>query len=49
MESRTGVDASGEIVELVGGCPWKEHMYGLEAELKLEKTIKFAIYEVRCL
>ena len=42
------MDASGEIVELAGGCPWKEHMYGLEIALNLERRIKFCIYEVRC-
>ena len=47
LDGRTLVDSSGEIIEVAGGCPWKEHMYGLEKELKLEKTIKFCIYEVR--
>lgn len=47
IEKRLAVDASGEIIELgAGGCPWKEHLYDLEAELKLEKPIKFCIYEV---
>ena len=47
IEERLAVDPSGEIVEFkAGGCPWKEHLYDLEAELKLEKPIKFCIYEV---
>lgn len=47
IEERLAVDARGEIIELkAGGCPWREHLYDLEAELKLEKPIKFCIYEV---
>ena len=48
IEARLEVDPSGEIMELkAGGCPWKEHLYDLEAELKLQTPIKFCIYEVR--
>lgn len=39
------VDPSGEIIELEGGgCPWKEHLFELEEELKIEVPIKFVIY-----
>ena len=48
IQRRTEVDASGEIVELASSCPWKEHMHGLEMKLRLERPIKFCIYEVRC-
>ena len=48
IEGRSQVDASGEIVELSqGGVPWKEHLYALEASLKLKPLIKFCLYEVR--
>ena len=39
------VDPSGEIIELQGGgCPWKEHLFDLEQDLKIEVPIKFVIY-----
>lgn len=39
------VDPSGEIIELQGGgCPWKEHLFELEKDLKIEVPIKFVIY-----
>lgn len=39
------VDPSGEIIELEGGgCPWKEHLFELEKDLKIEVPIKFVIY-----
>lgn len=39
------VDPSGEIIELEGGgCPWKEHLFELEQDLKIEPPIKFVIY-----
>ena len=48
LEDRHEVDASGEIIQLgAGGCPWKEHLYDLESQLKVEKPIKYCIYEVR--
>lgn len=48
IEGRSQVDSSGEIVELSrGGVPWKEHLYALEASLKLHPLIKFCVFEVR--
>jgi len=39
------VDPGGEIIELQGGgCPWKEHLFELEKDLKIEVPIKFVIY-----
>ena len=39
------VDPSGEIIELEGGgCPWKEHLFELEKDLKIVLSIKFVIY-----
>ena len=46
IETRTGVDQSGEIIKLSHYCPWKEHLYELEQELSLPQQIKFCLYEV---
>ena len=27
-----------------GGCPWKDHIFEIEQELGLEKSIKFVLY-----
>ena len=38
-------DPSGEVVILSqGGCPWKEHLFALEEELKVDTPIKFLLY-----
>ncbi|XP_072521834.1 MYG1 exonuclease [Salminus brasiliensis] len=45
VQARHQVDPSGEIVMLAqGGCPWKEHLFSLEKELKVEIPIKFVLY-----
>ncbi|XP_075757714.1 LOW QUALITY PROTEIN: MYG1 exonuclease [Pelodiscus sinensis] len=45
LEKRFEVDPSGEILVFSqGGCPWKEHLFSLEAELGVEKPIKFVLY-----
>ncbi|XP_053508706.1 UPF0160 protein MYG1, mitochondrial [Ictalurus furcatus] len=45
IHMRHKVDASGEIVLLAqGGCPWKEHLFSLEREFKLDIAIKFVLY-----
>ncbi|TST85772.1 Olfactomedin-like protein 3A [Bagarius yarrelli] len=42
---KTEVDASGEIISLThGGCPWKEHLFLLEKEYKVDTPIKFVLY-----
>jgi len=46
IERRLEVDASGEIFRLDTFCPWKAHLYELEAELALPAPLKFCIYEV---
>ncbi|XP_057217562.1 UPF0160 protein MYG1, mitochondrial isoform X2 [Triplophysa rosa] len=45
VQSRYQVDPSGVIVLLAqGGCPWKEHLFALEKEMKLDVPIKFLLY-----
>ncbi|XP_030633296.1 MYG1 exonuclease [Chanos chanos] len=45
VQMRHQVDPSGEVVVLAqGGCPWKEHLFSLEKELKVETPIKFVLY-----
>ncbi|XP_062842271.1 UPF0160 protein MYG1, mitochondrial [Trichomycterus rosablanca] len=45
VKTRYQVDPSGEVIVLSqGGCPWKEHLFSLEKELKLEIPIKFVLY-----
>ena len=39
------VDPSGEIVVFkTGGCPWKDHLFNLEAELGIDPPIKYVLY-----
>lgn len=38
------VDSSGEVIHLEDGCPWKDHLSSLEAELSVDVPIKFALY-----
>jgi len=45
INKRKEVDASGEIVLLEQYCPWKQHLYDVEEEQKLQPDIKFAIYQ----
>lgn len=42
---RFEVDPSGEIMELKQPCPWTEHMYNLEKELKIDPIIKYVIFQ----
>ncbi|XP_046882229.1 UPF0160 protein MYG1, mitochondrial [Hypomesus transpacificus] len=45
VQMRTKVDPSGEVLVFPqGGCPWKEHLFSLEKELKVETPIKFVLY-----
>ncbi|XP_042361911.1 UPF0160 protein MYG1, mitochondrial [Plectropomus leopardus] len=45
VNGRHQVDPSGEVVLFSqGGCPWKEHLFTLEKELKVETPIKFVLY-----
>ncbi|XP_072308149.1 MYG1 exonuclease [Eucyclogobius newberryi] len=45
VKNRHKVDPSGEVVMFSqGGCPWKEHLFVLEKELKVATPIKFVLY-----
>ncbi|ELU12172.1 hypothetical protein CAPTEDRAFT_225005 [Capitella teleta] len=45
LKSRHQVDSSGEIIKLEsGGCPWKDHLHALEAEMGLNPQVKFTLY-----
>lgn len=45
VQNRHQVDPSGEVVVFSqGGCPWKEHLFALEKELKVDTPIKFILY-----
>jgi uncharacterized UPF0160 family protein len=43
--TRMEVDSSGEIVSLEsGGLPWRNHLYDLEKEHKVDPLVKFVLY-----
>lgn len=44
INDRYKVDDCGLIMELSEACPWKEHFFNLEEELKVENPILFAIF-----
>ncbi|CAL9703819.1 unnamed protein product [Knipowitschia caucasica] len=45
VTNRLKVDPSGEVVVFPqGGCPWKEHLFELEKELKVTTSIKFVLF-----
>ncbi|KAL7545436.1 hypothetical protein ACHAWF_008785 [Thalassiosira exigua] len=45
VRNRLECDPSGEIVEFAsGGLPWKNQLYDLERELKVEVPIKYVLY-----
>ncbi|XP_048731571.2 MYG1 exonuclease-like [Ostrea edulis] len=45
VKGRMEVDPSGEIaVFKSGGCPWKDHLFNLEAELNINPPIKYVLY-----
>ncbi|XP_056130636.1 UPF0160 protein MYG1, mitochondrial isoform X2 [Lampris incognitus] len=45
IKKRHQIDPSGEVMIFSqGGCPWKEHLFTLEKELKVETPIKFVLY-----
>lgn len=45
LASRYEDDASGEIMIFKKFCPWKLHLFELEAELKIDPLIKYVIYQ----
>ncbi|XP_005111711.1 MYG1 exonuclease [Aplysia californica] len=45
IKNRYNVDPSGQIICLEeGGCPWKDHLFTLEAELKVTPPILYALF-----
>lgn len=45
IKARHQADPSGEVLVFSqGGCPWKEHLFALEKELKVDTPLKFALY-----
>ena len=46
IQKAKDIHESGEIIHFETGCPWKEHLYDLENELKVEKPIKYVLYGV---
>ncbi|XP_002740515.2 MYG1 exonuclease-like [Saccoglossus kowalevskii] len=45
IKKRFEVDDSGEIIIFQqGGCPWKDHLFDLEEEMKIERPIKYVLY-----
>lgn len=45
IEDRFNFHSSGNILFLEKLCPWKQHFFELEAELGLEQTITYVIYQ----
>ncbi|XP_020247637.1 UPF0160 protein MYG1, mitochondrial-like [Asparagus officinalis] len=45
LASRGDIDPSGEIMALNKDCPWKLHIFELEEELKIDPSIKYALYQ----
>lgn len=45
IENRFQVHSSGKIIELERHCPWKDHFFDLEAELKLPPEITYVLFD----
>lgn len=45
LAERKNVDSSGEIMLLTRSCPWKLHIFDLEAEMKIDPALKYVIYQ----
>ena len=46
VEKRFSIDPSGEIIVFRStGCPWKEHLFDIEEELKISGEIKFVLFQ----
>lgn len=46
VAERHQVDPSGEIIVFKDGCcPWKEHLFDIEAELGISNEIKFVLFQ----
>jgi len=44
MDARASVHASGAVLHLAQPCPWKDHLYEIEAEEGCEGAVKFVLY-----
>ncbi|KAF5271690.1 hypothetical protein FQA39_LY08013 [Lamprigera yunnana] len=42
--NRNKVYTTGEIIEIENYCPWVEHLFSLEEELKIDERIKFVLF-----
>lgn len=42
---RSQIDPSGQIMELKGQFPWKDHLFDLEKEQKIEGVLKYVIFQ----
>lgn len=43
--SRSSVSSTDAIIVLSSFCPWKDHLFTLEKELKLESKIQFVVFK----
>lgn len=46
INGRHTIHPSGEIFKLPRYCPWKDHVYDLEGEMKVDPPLKYCLYEV---
>ncbi|KAL1922491.1 uncharacterized protein VTP21DRAFT_10030 [Calcarisporiella thermophila] len=44
VENRFELDQSGQVIKLEKACPWKEHLFNLEKELKIGTPILYVLY-----
>ncbi|XP_066285897.1 MYG1 exonuclease-like [Branchiostoma lanceolatum] len=44
LEARHAVDPSGEVILMEQVCPWKEHLFDLEKDMKVDPSIKYVLY-----
>ncbi|CAH1268595.1 C12orf10 [Branchiostoma lanceolatum] len=44
LEARHSVDSSGEVILMEQVCPWKEHLFDLEKDMKVDPSIKYVLY-----
>ncbi|KAL3499162.1 hypothetical protein ACH5RR_038255 [Cinchona calisaya] len=45
LTERQDIDPSGEIMVLKIFCPWKLHLFELEAEMKIDPPVKYVLYQ----
>ncbi|XP_027085036.2 uncharacterized protein [Coffea arabica] len=45
LAERQDIDPRGEIMVLKRFCPWKLHLFELEAEMKIDPPIKYVLYQ----